>query len=334
MNISNLILKPSPFVFLKRLAIIEFVLAYGPAFLALLLGIEGYYATTGVSRTLSFSLLLTFALTLTQIVIIAAVFIWWYVPSYVISPQRIVLTRGGLFEPVELAHTYAITQIDVEQGALGRKFDYGTLLIYTADMAEPARLADIANPAQYARLIEEMVVPNLAGAPRLALLEQPITDLISGGETQHVEFKASLQWDYRQQKRNKELYEPVMKNLAAFMNTAGGAVLIGVADDGALLGLEPDYQTMGKKDSDGFENVFNMAFNAMIGAEYRQFVDVSFPLVGERQICRAVARPAPEPVFLTHKGEERFYIRTGNTSQWLAVSKAARYIRTHFGERA
>lgn len=125
----------------------------------------------------------------------------------------------------------------------------------------------------------------------------PPPALIAAGETQHVEFKASLQWDYRQEKRNKDLYEPVMKNLAAFMNTVGGVVLIGVADDGQVLGLTPDYQTMGKQDSDGFENVFNMAFNTMIGAEYRQFVDVSFPVVAGQQICMAAVRPSPEPVF-------------------------------------
>jgi len=330
MKSTNLVIKLSPFVFIKRLAITEFVFAFLPTVLALAFGAERYYAASGAAGTVSFSFALTAVITTVQVLIIALVFAWWYLPSYVVGPERITLLRGGLFEARELARTYAITQIEVTQGVLGRRLDYGTLVVYTSDAARPVRLHDLPNPTQYGRLIEDMIQPELAPEAQTAVPAP--TALIAAGETQHVEFKASLQWDYRQEKRNKDLYEPVMKNLAAFMNTVGGSVLIGVADDGQILGLEPDYQTLGKKDSDGFENVFNMAFNTMIGAEFRRFVDVSFPLVEGKEICLATARPAPEPVFLTYKNEERFFIRTGNTSQWLTVSKAARYIRTHFNE--
>lgn len=332
MKATNLVIKLSPFVFIKRLAITEFIFAFLPTILALVFGAEQYYAETGAGRTVSFSFVLTAVITSIQVLLIALVFVWWYLPSYVVNTERVMLMRGGMFETRELARTYAITHIEVEQGVLGRKLDYGALVVYTSDAAQPARLRDVPNPAQYARLIEDMVLPELAPQAQTQTPTLSPAALIAAGETQHVEFKASLQWDYRQEKRNKDLYEPVMKNLAAFMNTVGGSVLIGVADDGQVLGLEPDYQTMGKKDSDGFENVFNMAFNTMIGAEYRQFVDVAFPVVAGKEICLLTVRPVPEPVFLTHKGEERFYIRTGNTSQWLPMSKAARYIRTRFGE--
>jgi hypothetical protein len=88
---------------------------------------------------------------------------------------------------------------------------------------------------------------------------------------------------------------------------------------------------MGKKDSDGFENNFNMAFNQMIGAEYRHYLDVSFHTLTEKEICAVRVLPADEPVFITNKGEEKFYIRTGNSSQPLSVSKASRYIQKRFG---
>jgi predicted HTH transcriptional regulator len=129
---------------------------------------------------------------------------------------------------------------------------------------------------------------------------------------------------------NKDLYEPVMKNVAGFMNSTGGTVLIGVGDNGTVLGLDADLQSMKKPDIDGFENVFNMAFRKMIGVEFRRFVDVSFPEVDGKQVCAVTVRPSSEPAYLTHKGVESFYIRAGNASQPMAVSKAARYIRDHF----
>jgi membrane protein YdbS with pleckstrin-like domain len=328
MKQTNLILKYSPFVFLKRLVVVEFIFAFLPAVAAAFFGPEDVYAQMALARSLPFSVLWVLLVTTLQIAIIGVVFFWWYIPSYVISVREIVWNRGGFYGPKVLANTFMITHVETHQGVLGRRFEYGTLRIYVSDQKEPVELHHLENPEQVRRLVEEMVHPELAQT--MLAQPRPVQELIAGGETQEVEFKASLQWDYRQSKRNKELYEPVMKNLTAFMNTAGGYVLIGVDDEGEVLGLEPDYNTMGKKNSDGFENVFNMAFNKMVGPEYRQYVEVVFPTVAGKEICVARANPAVEPVFLTHKGKESFYIRTGNTSQPLTVSKAARYIEVRF----
>ena len=59
-------------------------------------------------------------------------------------------------------------------------------------------------------------------------------------------------------------------------------------------------------------------------------MDALFPLVGETQVFLLRARPADYPVFLTAKGEEKFYIRAGNASQPLTISEAARYIGRRF----
>jgi hypothetical protein len=326
---SNFEIRYSPFLFLKRLALLEFLFALLPAVIALLLDVEVVYSQSGLARTLSFPVLWLVVITAVQVFLIGVVFFWWYAPSYAVSIEKIVWNRGSLFEPKELARTYAITYIAVHQGALGRRLDYGDLILHTSDQREPVVMQYIPNPERYRRWLEDMIVPELT--VQAVPMERSAHELIAAGENQNVEFKASLQWDYRQQKRNKDLYEPVIKNLAAFMNTAGGALLIGVDDDGAVLGLGPDYETMGKKNSDGFENVFNMAFNKMIGPEYRRYVQVEFPRLEDKEVCLISVTPSPEPVFFTDKGEEKFYIRTGNTSQPLTISRASRYIQGRFG---
>ena len=123
-----------------------------------------------------------------------------------------------------------------------------------------------------------------------------------------------------------------MKNVAAFMNSTGGYVLIGVNDDGEVLGLDPDYQAIKKPDNDGFENVFNMAFNTMIGVEHRRFVNVSFPEISGKQSCVVSLQPSSRPAYLVYRGKETFYVRAGNASQPLSVSQVARYIQDHFGQ--
>ena len=82
-------------------------------------------------------------------------------------------------------------------------------------------------------------------------LNKNLTALILKGESDELEFKSSFRYDYRQQKVNKALESVIIKTLAGFMNTQGGSILIGVADDGSIVGLEADYATLSRKDSDG-----------------------------------------------------------------------------------
>ena len=85
----------------------------------------------------------------------------WVQGGLRITPrQQVIFLRKVHDEQLPFsARTYAITQIEVAQGALGRRFDYGTLALFTSDAAQPVHLRDVPNPAQYARLIEEMVLP-------------------------------------------------------------------------------------------------------------------------------------------------------------------------------
>ncbi len=94
--------------------------------------------------------------------------------------------------------------------------------------------------------------------------------------------------------------------------------------------MDKDLSTLPKSNMDGFENVFNQAFNKMIGVEFRQYIDMNFPDVTEQTICMISVRPSPSPAYMVHKGEEKFYIRAGNASQGLKMSKATKYIQGHF----
>ena len=43
---------------------------------------------------------------------------------------------------------------------------------------------------------------------------------------------------------NKKLEEVILKTVAAFANSQGGTLLIGVDDEGTILGLEQDYLSL------------------------------------------------------------------------------------------
>jgi hypothetical protein len=82
--------------------------------------------------------------------------------------------------------------------------------------------------------------------------------------------------------------------------------------------------------TNGFELIFNNAFSKMIGAEFRQFVQLSFPDVEGKTICLITVEPGTSPAYIRNQGKEEFYIRAGNASQPLPVSKATAYIQNRF----
>ena len=328
MNRDEISIRKTPFQFLKWLVTIEFFFALLPFLILLLANIRQSYEGSGLAGTVSYNLLVAIGMTTIQVLIIGISFVAWYFPVYQIQRDKILLLRSNLFEDKVIAETRNIASIKIRQGGLGRRLDYGTLVINREGTEASAYIKNIANPATYARMIEDLIEPETVSP---ALPEpRPVIELIAAGEGQYVEFKSSLMWDYRRQVVNKALYEPVMKNIVGFMNSTGGTLLIGIDDDGAVLGLEADYQVMKKPDSDGFENVFNMAFNKMIGVEYRRFVDVAFPQIEGKEVCAVSVRPASWPAYLRAKGSEAFYVRAGNASQPLSVSQAARYIQDKF----
>jgi hypothetical protein len=67
-----------------------------------------------------------------------------------------------------------------------------------------------------------------------------LADLVRQGESHHVEFKETSRVNLRTGRKDPAIEEAVLKTVAAFLNSDGGELLIGVADDGSAKGLDPD----------------------------------------------------------------------------------------------
>lgn len=329
----TILLKQTPFVFLKALFIIEFFFALLPVTLAILFNLAAFYQDTPLAGFFSYNLFSIIALTTLQTIILAIAFVLWYLPEYKIDAEKIIHRRHNLMNDRELANAQSIQNTAVHFGPIGKRLNYGNIQLSISNTARPVKLKNLASPQQVKEQIDTLLKWETAVAPLPdALLDKPLPQLIGQGEGQHVEFKASFLWDYKRGNANKNLNTPVLKNIAAFMNTDGGILLIGVSDDGELLGLEPDFKLLKKQDADGWENNFNMAFNHMIGPEFRQYVSVKFESIDGKIISVLTVRSSPKPVYLNANGKEDFYIKTGNASQPLTVRQAANYIQAHFNK--
>lgn len=150
-----------------------------------------------------------------------------------------------------------------------------------------------------------------------------VLQLIAQGESQTLEFKSTARWNLKEQKKDKTMEDVILKTIAAFLNTQGGTLLIGVDDDGTAIGLAPDYRTLQKQNRDGFEQWLrnDLIFKGM-GKAIAPLVEIRFAIVNQQEICQVSLQPSPVPIYVQIRNpsgqtQEALFIRTGNATNKL-----------------
>ncbi|HEX9989553.1 MAG TPA: DUF262 domain-containing protein [Chloroflexia bacterium] len=210
-------------------------------------------------------------------------------------------------------------------GALAKQFiptnpELWALDRYEDFLAERRRLIANAINERMAALISDLQPPK----------PQSLEELIAAGESPTLELKSSLRWDLRTNQVNTDLQKVIAKTVAGLMNSEGGILLIGVADDGTILGIENDLKTLKPPDRDRFHLVLRQLIVDYLGAEFSMYIQVSFREHNDMMVCQVRVDPSPKPVYLADKGATEFYIRAGNTTRPLDIETAHDYINMHW----
>lgn len=163
-----------------------------------------------------------------------------------------------------------------------------------------------------------------------AALDEDVRGTIAGGESAGLEFKSTFRWDLREGRINRSLETVVIKTLAGYMNSRGGTLLIGVADDGSVVGLESDYSALKKPDRDGFEQVLMTSVASKLGADACHCVQALFHSVESKDVCRVIVSPAHRPVYVRDGETPKLYVRTGVSTRELNVQEAINYTATRW----
>jgi hypothetical protein len=176
---------------------------------------------------------------------------------------------------------------------------------------------------------------NLASVDEAQYGPATLEEMIAEGESEELEFKSSLRWDYKQGDVNKVLEGVIVKTVSAFANSDGGILIIGVDDDGNTLGLENDYASL-SADKDKFELHLRNLLNQNISTSFvASSVKIQFPLVNDIEICQVDISSSKEPIVLNLKDKngiksEKFYVRSGNSSLELPMSEFNNYRKGRF----
>lgn len=133
-----------------------------------------------------------------------------------------------------------------------------------------------------------------------------ISKLIGLKESQTLEFK-----------RDTSSLEPILKTVIAFANTAGGMLIIGVEDDGKVVGVN------------SVEKIQEQVVNAISNRIQPQLIpEFSYANIDGVYVLIVQVDHIPKPYYLYTKGKEKgAYIRAGNSNRLASDACVSEIIR-------
>jgi predicted HTH transcriptional regulator len=125
-----------------------------------------------------------------------------------------------------------------------------------------------------------------------------------------------------------KIEQSALKTVAAFLNSAGGTLLVGVDDAGAPLGLA----------ADNFPSEDRMTLHLVnlikdrLGAEHAPLIAARFVDFRQQRVLLVECKRSSRPVFMKAEREDVFFIRLLAATTELTARKAQTYIRDHFSD--
>lgn len=153
-----------------------------------------------------------------------------------------------------------------------------------------------------------------------------IQDLIEQGESTTVEFKESFSLCTK--KLTKESYMELssLKTVAGFLNSKGGSLLIGVTNNGDVVGVDREIEKF-YKNADGFLLHFKNLLKSKIGESYYPFINHRLVKLDGVFVLLVECENSPTPCYLDAK---EFYVRTNPATDKLEGREMVDYINHHW----
>jgi len=162
---------------------------------------------------------------------------------------------------------------------------------------------------------------------------EPVQELIRRGESDRLEFKSSARWNLHTAQRDERIEMVIAKTVAGFLNSDGGTLLIGVNDDGIVVGLVNDFAVVKAPDADRFELWLRDFLAGTLGQNAAALPIIDFTPTtvngAATHVCRVTCPASPRPVFVRPAkgaGQSELWVRTGNSTRQLKVDEAVDYV--------
>jgi len=163
--------------------------------------------------------------------------------------------------------------------------------------------------------------------PALKVKLSPYTDkeistLIKKSEDSFLEFKETLSYDVRQEQENKNLHQNVIKTVCAFLNSQGGVLIIGIKDNGNIVGIEKDILLSKNKNIDSFQLKLQDILRSKVKPLQFDNIDIKFETINEKILCGVYINPSDETVYC----DDEVFIRMQNQTVRLEGQNLERWL--------
>jgi len=146
-----------------------------------------------------------------------------------------------------------------------------------------------------AKVISDGYKKLVEGTPIEAISETPnIEEIIKKGESEKVEFKSTLRINLYTKQKGPEIEHSCLKTIAAFLNSNGGTLVIGVKDNREPLGIE----------ADGFESEDKMSLHLVnlikrdLGPQHMININMKYDFYKDKKVLVVECKASKSPVYL------------------------------------
>lgn len=162
-------------------------------------------------------------------------------------------------------------------------------------------------------------------------------NIIQGGESNSLEFKPSLIYNYLPDTPNHIPRFNNAKTICGFLNARGGVLLIGISDDGVPQGIDGDLNFLGTRDKILLK--IDQLIHSYFGDAVNPLIETSFEKAEDKEFIVIDVKPSNRPVFLKNYNPNTglttkhfFARRNASTSEIKDVEEIINYIFNHWLE--
>ncbi len=185
--------------------------------------------------------------------------------------------------------------------------------------------------------------------------EESIEELINRGENHFVEFKSSMLWSERMtpeqiKKNNKPDIKQygraasviiIAKTIAGFLNSDGGALIIGIKENKAskedeIIGIESEFGKLKDPGLDGYrrkilDSVVKPYLPVFIFNHFNNYLGIEFSEINAKQVCGIRVNKSDTKVFLNIQNKDRFFVRIDASTRELNGEQIVDFCLKRFG---
>ena len=141
-----------------------------------------------------------------------------------------------------------------------------------------------------------------------------------------MEFKSTLRTNLHTGQPDDKIQLSALKTIAGFLNAHGGTLMIGIDDDGKVLGLA----------ADDFPNEDKMGLHLVnlirdrIGDIFLPYVHPHFEDEDDERVLVIRCEKGPKSAFVKDGSVQRFYVRGANATVELSGGSLMDHVNAHF----